>query len=593
MPRITELVKRIDANDVRSAFQPILNLLTGATMAYEVLSRHVDHVDDGFEHLIDKARQCGATWELEAACRTAALRSIARLPDSRRNGRFFINVSPGILRDPRFRDAFNPRTLAEYGIELPNLVIEITEKESISDYENFEAAIQHYISRGFRVALDDFGSGHSGLTTLVSAHPHFLKLDMEITREVDKRPYKQTLVRSLVAMASNMNAVLIAEGVENWSELETLIKLGVRYAQGFLFAPPQFEPPRVPKEVRKRVTEMSRNYQQRMSALDETVGRLVTGCDTYQRGEMTTEEAIAWFRERPSADHVVILQEARPKGLLTREKLFQVTGWRYGYSLFERRPVDMVATADPLIVPNDMHVIALARLAMDRLREDLYDPILVIDQGGDFMGTVTMKQLLQRSVELELQFAMDANPLTNLPGNRTIQGWLAETLELPTYSVVYADLDHFKEYNDAYGFTMGDEVIRLAANVLKEHGSKVGPKARIGHVGGDDFIVVCPGEADRAVLGEICECFDRQKLELFRNDDRERGHYEATNRNGVKVKVPLTTISLAVIGSEKLGNSPHPALLGQLAAELKKKVKAETKRRGRSSFIFERRVQGS
>jgi diguanylate cyclase (GGDEF)-like protein len=591
MPRLTEKVRRIGATDVRAAYQPIVNLLTGVTMAHEVLCRHCELPEDGFGALIDKAHERGATWEVEAACREQSLASIARLPQPMRDGRYFLNVSPGTLRDPRFRDSFNPRVLAQYGLDLQNLVIEITEKESISDYENFEAAIQHYIARGFKVALDDFGSGHSGLTTLISAHPHYLKLDMEITRDVDKRPYKQMLVRSLVGLASNVNASLIAEGVETWAELETLMKLGIRYAQGFLFARPGFTPPDVEAGAIKRLLEISRRHQDRLSTLDESVGRLVTGCHIFKPRELTTEEAVRWFRERPSVDHGVITDQGKPCALITREKLFQVTGWRYGYSLFERRAVDQVATADPLIVRNDMHVIALARLAMDRMREDLYDPILVVDATGEFLGTVTMKQLLQRSVELELQFAMDANPLTNLPGNRTIQGWLAETLEAPKYSVVYGDLDHFKEYNDAYGFTMGDEVIRLAANVLKDHSERICPRARVGHVGGDDFLLVCKDFCDADALRAACEAFDARKLELFRNDDRERGHFEATDRTGATVRIPLTTISLAVIGSDKLEKAPHPALLGQLAASLKKRVKAETKQRGRSGFIFERRTQ--
>lgn len=592
MNSLTEKVRRFGANDVRAVFQPIINLLTGVTMAHELLCRHTDMPNEGFGALIDKAHQRGTIWEVEAACRECSLTSIARLPASLRNGRYFLNVSPGTLRDPRFRDSFNPRVLAQHGLDLQNLVIEITEKESINDYENFEAAIQHYIARGFKVALDDFGSGHSGLTTLVSAHPHYLKLDMEITRGVDSRPYKQMLVRSLVALASNVNASLIAEGVETWAELETLIKLGIRYAQGYLFARPAPMPPEVEPGVISRLLEISRKHQDRLSTLDESVGRLVTGCHTFKPRELTTEEAVRWFRERPSTDHAVISDQGNPRALITREKLFQVTGWRYGYSLFERRAVDMVATTDPLVVRNDMHVIALARLAMDRMREDLYDPILVVDGAGGFLGTVTMKQLLQRSVELELQFAMDANPLTNLPGNRTIQGWLAETLEAPKYCVIYGDLDHFKEYNDCYGFTMGDEVIRLAANVLKDHAERICPGTRVGHVGGDDFILVCTDFADADALRAACAAFDSRKLDLFRNDDRERGHFEAADRGGATVRVPLTTISLAVISSDKLDKAPHPALLGQLAAELKKRVKNETKTRGRSGFIFERRQQG-
>lgn len=586
--RITDVVRRIDEHDICPVFQPIVNVFTGSLVGYEVLSRR-SGTGDGFESMLTRARALGITWELERACRIAALQRIATLPESLKHERYFINVSPEIFGDLRFEESISPRALAKYGLDQGNIVIEITEKQSISDYEQFERAISHYTGRGFEIALDDFGSGHSGLITLISSRPHFLKLDMNVTRHVHLHPYKQTLVRSLSSLASSVGAVLVAEGVEHWEELEMLMRLGVRYGQGFLFGRPAAIPEELDCEMRRKLALLARKHGEAASNLDESVRKLVIRCETTPVGGKTTEELVTTFRRNPALDHIVFLDGDKPYGLMTRDHLFQITGWRYGYSLFERKPADVVCKRSALQVQSSMSVTMLARLAMDRVRNDLYDPIIVIDDRARFLGTVTMKQLLARSVELELQFAHDANPLTNLPGNRTIQKWLNETLDLPQYTVIYGDLDHFKEYNDTYGFVMGDEVIKLAVRVLSDHLRQISPEARLGHVGGDDFVVVAPAPVASEALAQVCRRFDELRLELFNAIDRERGWFSAFDRAGNQVRVPLTTLSLAVIGSDKLDQKPHPALLAQIAASLKKKVKGETKARGQSAYVFEQR----
>jgi diguanylate cyclase (GGDEF)-like protein len=586
--RITDIVRRIDEHDICPVFQPIVNVFTGTLVGYEVLSRRCGS-GEGFDDMLARARRINATWELERACRLAALRRISNLPEALRHERYFINVSPEIFGDNRFAESFNPRALAEFGLDQGNIVIEITEKQSIADYEKFEQTIQHYTGRGFEIALDDFGSGHSGLVTLISCRPHFLKLDMSVARHVHLHPYKQTLVRSLAALASSVGAVLVAEGVETWEELEMLVRLGVRYGQGFLFGRPEEVPAELAFETRRKLSQLARRHGEFASNLDESVRRLMIRSETAQVGSRTTEELVQIFRRNPNIDHMVMLTQDKAYGLMTRDHLFQITGWRYGYSLFERKPADLVCKRNVLMVQSDMSITALARLAMDRTRSDLYDPIIVTDEGGAFLGTVTMKQLLARSVELELQFAQDSNPLTNLPGNRTIQKWLNDTLSLPQYTVIYGDLDHFKEYNDTYGFVMGDEVIKLAVRVLSENLRQISPGAKLGHVGGDDFVIVAPSAVDAAALQEVCTRFDELRLDLFSSADRDRGYFSSVDRTGHDVRVPLTTISLAVIGNEKLDAKPHPALLAQIAASLKKKVKSETKARGKSGFCFEQR----
>ena len=144
------------------------------------------------------------TWELERACRLAALNAIAALPEAWRRYTFFVNVSPDVMDAQTFLSA-------------PRIVIEITERASIGDY---------------------------------------LKLDMSVTRRVDREPYKQRIVRSMAEFAQNIGAILIAEGVETWQEAEALIGCGVEWAQFFLFARPMPRPQLLSREVSVRVMRL-------------------------------------------------------------------------------------------------------------------------------------------------------------------------------------------------------------------------------------------------------------------------------------------------------------------------------------------------
>lgn len=231
-------LREVDHSSIQPLFQPIVDLRRRRAFAYEVLSRGTPPFCDP-TLLFDRAAELGLTWELERACRLAALRTIAGLPRRQRGGvKFFLNISPCVLDDERFVRGFTLAALREHGLEQGNVVIEITERASIEDYARFESAIRHYGEQGFSIALDDFGAGHSGLLTLISCVPHYLKLDMAVTRGVDHDPYKQMIVKSMVALAENVGAVLIAEGVETWREAATLMRFGVERAQGFLFGKP-------------------------------------------------------------------------------------------------------------------------------------------------------------------------------------------------------------------------------------------------------------------------------------------------------------------------------------------------------------------
>ncbi len=323
--------------------------------------------------------------------------------------------------------------------------------------------------------------------------------------------------------------------------------------------------------------------------LDQTVGSMVAGTTTLETGSAIAEDLDRIFKADRELDCVVILDGGRPTHMVTREHYYSVTGGPYGFTLYQKKPAEMVAKAQPLIVGEKVAVRALAKLALARPRDDQYDPVIVTGGDGRMRGIVTIKQLLLKATELEVQIAQLANPLTNLPGGRVIQEWIERGLAEDRdgrLTVIFTDLDRFQEYNDVYGLLMGDGLVCRTAAVLGGALDLLGPGARLGHDGGDDFVLVSPRPVATDALREICTRFDREKLDLFRPPDRERGSFEASDEKGNPIRVPLTTLSLAAITSRALGEERHPAIFSQLAAGLRRTAKGVTAALGRSGFAL-------
>jgi len=179
-----------------------------------------------------------------------------------------------------------------------------------------------------------------------------------------------------------------------------------------------------------------------------------------------------------------------------------------------------------------------------------------------------------------------ANPLTGLPGNIEIQAEICSRIEKKArFAVIYADLDNFKAYNDVYGFTKGDLAIKLTADIISDTIRDLGgPNDFIGHIGGDDFIIVC----DCGKAGQICrsiiQAFDQRIGELYSRKDLEEGYIYTLNRRGERMQYPIMSISLAVVSNEKHPIDSH-IRVSEYAAELKKLAKSLPG----SNFVEDRR----
>ena len=192
-----------------------------------------------------------------------------------------------------------------------------------------------------------------------------------------------------------------------------------------------------------------------------------------------------------------------------------------------------------------------------------------------------VKGALRRAREMKA-----VSPLTGLPGNERIHAEIQHLIDLgQPFSLLYADLDNFKSYNDHYGFLRGDEAIRTVARCVQDSALHVvGGDAFVGHIGGDDFVVICSPDKAEELCREIVDRLEGEAKALYDTEDRERSYIEVTNRLQQVQQIPLMSISIGVATSERRTYS-HPGEVVTVATELKEFAKRS---RG-SSWAVDRR----
>jgi diguanylate cyclase (GGDEF)-like protein len=178
------------------------------------------------------------------------------------------------------------------------------------------------------------------------------------------------------------------------------------------------------------------------------------------------------------------------------------------------------------------------------------------------------------------------SPLTGLPGNVQIQTEMKKRLlKKEKFAVIYLDLDNFKAYNDLYGFSKGDEIIKFTARTITKniHNSD-SESSFVGHIGGDDFIAIVSETDYEQICKNIIKEFDEKVLEFFTNEDAQRGFVEVANRRGIIEQFPLTSISIGVVDVDE-HRFTNTLEIGEVGAQVKHLAKTTIG----SSFVIDRR----
>lgn len=220
---------------VTTAYQPVVDLQERRILGYEALTRVESRTFEGPEQLFQAAYDNDAVWSLEQICRDRAIRGARGLPADQL---LFLNIEPDTIHDPALRAQATFDLLRRSGLQAGQVVLEMTEHAAVRDFSHLRQVLNYFQFHGFRLAIDDVGSGYSGLKSIAEIRPDFIKIDMGLIRDLHRHSIKQDLVATIVRFCASSGITLVAEGVEAAEELACLRSLGVRYAQGYLFARP-------------------------------------------------------------------------------------------------------------------------------------------------------------------------------------------------------------------------------------------------------------------------------------------------------------------------------------------------------------------
>jgi diguanylate cyclase (GGDEF)-like protein len=236
-------------------YQPLVHLESGEIFGYEALTRGPKASNlESPATLFSIADEVDLTFELDRACFRGALRGAVGLEPVHR---LFVNLLPHSFYDTSFIETEVANLLDAAGLTPANLVFEITERLAIENFASFRRALANYTAMGFGVAIDDVGTRHSNLETVMALRPHFVKISDVLTRGVARSTVKREMLRSLGRIAEAIDAVVIAEGIETADDLVVLHDLGMRYGQGFFLARPGAPFPKLRASVRRAVQTLS------------------------------------------------------------------------------------------------------------------------------------------------------------------------------------------------------------------------------------------------------------------------------------------------------------------------------------------------
>ncbi len=562
---LDELNRIIRDKQIYTLFQPIFDLRSNRIYGYEALSRGPETSPLRMPDLLFKtARQHQRLFALECICRESAIKQFMQL-NLDGHERLFLNLDPLILLDPDFRKGTTTTALHQAGLPCSRVVIELTEHAHIDDMESLSKAITHYRNMGFSIALDDLSAGYSNLQLMMELRPEHIKLDIYFTRKLDHDPVARAFVSTIARLAMEINCSVLAEGIESPEILSEVKKMGLDLAQGYLLGRPSPQAVNMPVEVLHEAV----THPECMNYSHACVGSLVQQASPCSPTELS-ENVLDLFQNDNKLLAVPIVEHGRAIGMVLREDMLKSFSIRFGSELHGRKPIRHLMWKKPLSVSTDTAIDKLSSLVTNRPVSYLYTPVIVEDKQG-YAGLVFVHDILEHITQNRIEQAMNANPLTHLPGNIAIEREVTRRLEAgESFILCYIDLDNFKAFNDRYGYQHGDAMIRLMADIMRLTSSA---RDFIGHIGGDDFtFILAQDNAWQNRIQQLMKAFKEKALSLYDKNDVTNGHITSKSRTGEIRKFPLASVSIGAVSCPPGCFSSHLGA-SEAASELKCKAK--------------------
>lgn len=226
------------------AFQPIVDLARNSLFAFEALVRGPN--GEGAGSVLSRL-DANNLYAFDQSCRIKAIETASEIGLVGTGASLSINFIPGAVYRPETCIRATMAAARRVSFPTSQLIFEVTEGEKVADRAHLRGILEEYRRQGFRSAIDDFGAGYAGLNLLAEFQPDIIKVDMELVRDIDRRPTARKIVDAIVRLSQDLGITILAEGVESRAELAVLRAMGIDLLQGYLFAKPGFRTLPVPQ----------------------------------------------------------------------------------------------------------------------------------------------------------------------------------------------------------------------------------------------------------------------------------------------------------------------------------------------------------
>lgn len=532
--------------DLHGVFQPIVAVAKGEIIAHEGLIRGPTNYHLPTE-LFAAALDQGCSDELEYRASEVILQSFAAASAS---GLLFVNFSAQAVMHLGSKRGCQYLLQVLGGCEVParKLVIEITEHERVVDHAAMIEAADRLRGIGVGIALDDFGDGGSSLRLWAEIEPEYVKIDRYFCHDIHKNGRKVQTVKAMLRLAENFGSRIVAEGIEQHADLRVVRDLGVDYVQGYALGYPAPQPtqaiPTAARAVLDAVDIAVFPQLRRAYSPSLTAARLVNPAPPVSKS-MNNQKLLEIFQADADLPAVAVLSNGLPVGIVNRRRFLERYTLPYFPEVYGRKSCTALMESNPLLIEISQPLEELIHVLTADDQRYLNDGFVLVD-AGKYVGIGTAEQLVRSVTELRIEAARHANPLTFLPGNIPTSEHVRRLLLGGThFCASYCDLNHFKAFNDRFGYWQGDKMIRLLASVITHECDPERDFA--GHVGGDDFMVLLQSEDWQTRCARMIETFNAAAPALYDPLTRERGYIESEDRQGNPCRFPLTTLSIGAL----------------------------------------------
>ena len=576
----------LDATPLHTVFQPLLDLRNRHYHGFEALTRGPSGSQlERPDQLFAAARAAGCLAEFDRQCARGAIERFAALG---LEGQLFLNVTEALFASGWFADQATLQWLQLLGLGPSRLVLELLESDTLGEDSRALDNAQFLRELGYGLALDDLGQGFGRFALWKRLRPRYLKIDRSFTCNIGSDPFKSAFVQSMLLLAEASQSMVVAEGVETEHELLTLRELGVALAQGFFIARPHPEPTSATPAHACALLDTPQPTLHALAtrgSIEQTVLGLARRVEPVP-GHTRLDTVLKMLEADPELMSVPVVDPTgRALGIVNRYVIADRMFRPHVRDLFGNKPCTLVMSADVLRLDAGASLREASSLIADSSYRHATEGVLVTEQGL-YRGILLVGDLLRLITEFQVQAARYANPLTLLPGNVPINDcidrWLREGLP---FAAAYCDIDNFKAFNDRFGYRMGDEIILLLSALLRD----VLPRADcfVGHIGGDDFIVLTRDAHWEDALRGLLQRFAEGAARLFDADTVALGGYWSETRRGVAMFFTLPTLSIGACTIHSHAFDSHREV-ANLLAELKKAAK----RTPGSKLFVDRRQHG-